>query len=326
MDLGWQPPHLGAWWHDSHDGIEKEGPRWCCGHPLTALGGAGASRSGGFVTGQDTRIIKEIAQDLRLNAAAFIVTIYGDVVVPRGGVLWTGTLIDLCARVGINESLVRTAVSRLVAAAQLEGERIGRRSYYRLRSSAVRAFREAADLLYATDRPAAGWQIIHAPDLRPEDARRQRMGHMGGAVFIRPDRGQPLPAGALVFHAEAITTAAPLAGFWDLRSLRDGYERFMALFQHVDPAALTGADALMARLLLVHAYRFVLLRDPRLPADNLPQDWNAAEARALFRRLYEDLSPAAQEFISATCQGADGALPAETEATAQRKAGFRHAG
>ena len=43
------------------------------------------------------------AEALRLNAAAFIVTVYGDIVVPRGGMLWTGTLIDLCARVGISE-------------------------------------------------------------------------------------------------------------------------------------------------------------------------------------------------------------------------------
>ena len=60
---------------------------------------------------------------------AFIVTVYGDVVVPRGGVLWTGTLIEVCERVGISESLVRTAVSRLVAAHRLRGERLGRHSY-----------------------------------------------------------------------------------------------------------------------------------------------------------------------------------------------------
>ncbi|MBD3763222.1 MAG: PaaX family transcriptional regulator [Rhodobacterales bacterium] len=262
---------------------------------------------------------------MRLNAAAFIVTIYGDVVVPRGGVLWTGTLIDLCGRVGINESLVRTAVSRLVAASQLTGERIGRRSYYRLRSSALAAFSEAADLLYGPDRPASGWQILHAPDLRPEDARRQRMGHMGGQVFIRPDRGQPLPPGALVFHAEPLTPDAALAGFWDLRALRDGYAGFMALFDGIDPAALTGAEALAARLLLVHAYRFVLLRDPRLPAGHLPADWNGPQARALFRRLYLGLTPAAQAHVAASCEGADGFLPAETEATARRRAGLLHA-
>ena len=262
-------------------------------------------------------MIQKLAQDLRLNAAAFIVTIYGDVVVPRGGVLWTGTLIELCSGVGINESLVRTAVSRLVAAEQLAGERIGRRSYYRLRASAVASFMQAADLLYGPDRPAQGWQILYNPDLRPEDARRQRLGHMGGSVYIRPDRGQAVPSGIAAFHAETVTQA-PLAAFWDLRALREGYERFMALFGGISPASLSGADALSARLLLVHAYRFVLLRDPRLPAEHLPPDWNGAEARALFHRLYAALTPAAHRHVAAVCEGEDGLLPAETEATAQR--------
>jgi phenylacetic acid degradation operon negative regulatory protein len=263
--------------------------------------------------------VDDIALELRLNAAAFIVTVYGDIVVPRGGVLWTGTLIDLCSRVGISESLVRTAVSRLVAASQLQGERIGRRSYYRLRSSAAAEFMQAADLLYGPDRPSRGWQILHDPGLRVEDARRQRLGHMGGPVFIRPDRGQAIPDGSLVFHAETVTAPGPLAGFWDLSSLRDGYDRFMALFGSVAPASVRDGDAVVLRLLLVHAYRMVLLRDPRLPAEHLPPGWNGAEARRLFRQLYLALTPAAHRFIAIQCEGADGLLPAETEATEGRR-------
>lgn len=274
------------------------------------------------MSGQSTETLKEIVSALRLNAAAFIVTIYGDVVVPRGGVLWTGTLIDLCARVGISETLVRTAVSRLVAADQLAGERIGRRSFYRLRSSAEAAFMEAANLLYGPDRPARGWQIIHDPDLRPEDARRQRMGHMSGAVFIRPDRGQPAPDGALVFHAGAVTTAGPLAEFWDLSALREGYDRFMRLFGDLEPGSLSDAGALVARLLLVHAYRMVLLRDPRLPPQHLPPGWNGVEARVLFRGLYLALTPAAHRHIAAGCEGVEGLLTAETEVTNRRHAGL----
>ena len=61
-------------------------------------------------------LIRSILTGTELRSASFIVTLYGDVAVPRGGVLWTGTLIEICARVGISESLVRTAVSRLVTA------------------------------------------------------------------------------------------------------------------------------------------------------------------------------------------------------------------
>ncbi len=265
-----------------------------------------------------------IASALRLNAAAFIVTIYGDIAVPRAGVLWTGSLIALCERVGINESLVRTAISRLVAARQLAGDRIGKRSFYRLESSAYASFMAAADLLYGPDRPAKGWQILYDAEMKPEDARRQRMGHMGGQVFIRPDRGQPFPEGALVFRAQAVTSAVPVSDFWDLTALSEGYAEFMRLFSGLDPSTLGDADALTTRLLLVHAYRFVVLRDPRLPPEHLPPGWNAAESRALFRRTYEALTPGAHRHIAACCEGVDGLLPAETEATQQRRAGLLH--
>lgn len=66
---------------------------------------------------QGSRIIRPILDETPLRAASFIVTIYGDVVEPRGGAIWIGNLIEICAGVGISETLVRTAVSRLVAAA-----------------------------------------------------------------------------------------------------------------------------------------------------------------------------------------------------------------
>ena len=85
-------------------------------------------------------LMRAILEESPLKAAGFIVTIYGDVVEPRGGVAWTGNLIETCAAVGISETLVRTAVSRLVAAGQLSGEREGRRSFYRLAAFRVCAY------------------------------------------------------------------------------------------------------------------------------------------------------------------------------------------
>ena len=270
-------------------------------------------------------LVVNVSRELRLNAAAFIVTIYGDMVVPRGGVLWTGTLIDLCNEVGINESLVRTAVSRLVEASQLQGERIGRRSFYRLRASAATEFQRAADLLYGPDKPATGWQILHLPALKVEDARRQRLGHIGGSVFIRPDRGQSVPEGILAFHAEMVSSSYPLEKLWDLSVLHQGYEQFTRLFEPVETAVLTGSEPLILRLLLVHAYRLVLLRDPCLPVGHLPDGWKGAEARRLFRRLYQALTPAAHGYISGHCEGVDGPLPAETDVTVRRRSDLNSA-
>lgn len=269
-------------------------------------------------------LITDLIRDMRLNAAAFIVTVYGDIVVPRGGMLWTGTLIELCAMVGINESLVRTAISRLVAASQLRGERIGRRSYYRLDDSARAAFDQAAGLLYGPEVSCRGWQVLHAPDISVDMARRMRMGHMGGAVFIRPDRGQDAPEGALLLHADDIPDPAALAQFWNLTALRDGYAAMLTRFAPVEEALasqdIADAEALTLRLLLTHDFRHVLLRDPRLPRLALPQGWNGHEARALFGRLYLRLTPGAERHVASNFKGENGRIPANTPATAARLA------
>ncbi len=274
----------------------------------------------------DSGLIAGVLAGLELRSASFIVTVYGDVVVPRGGVLWTGTLIEVCARVGINESLVRTAVSRLVAAHRLRGERAGRRSYYRLDASARAEFAQAARLLYAPDAAVRGWQVLHAPGLSDEDARHLRLGHMGGAVWIRPDRGQPAPEGALVLHAADPVGPERLAGFWDLSALHSRYQDMLARFGALEEATRGGGfsdeAALVGRLLLVHVYRGVLLRDPRLPAASLPAGWQGHAARALFRTLYLRLTPGAERHIGARFEGVEGLLPAQTPESEARLRGL----
>ncbi|UXU76574.1 MULTISPECIES: PaaX family transcriptional regulator [unclassified Paracoccus (in: a-proteobacteria)] len=273
-----------------------------------------------------TSPITDILGGLELRAAAFIVTIYGDVALPRGGVLWTGTLIDVCACVGINESLVRTAISRLVAAQRLRGERVGRRSYYRLDAAAQREFDQAARLLYAPDIAPRGWQILHAPDLAEEEVRNLRLGRMGGGVYLRPDRDQTLPAGATLFRAGDPQPLSQVAQFWDLSLLNGRYQdmlrRFGPLAWQLREPGMTPQDALVARLLLVHVYRAVLLRDPRLPTAALPPDWQGTAARDLFQRLYLGLTPAADSHIANNFQGVDGLLPQETPASRARLAGL----
>lgn len=264
--------------------------------------------------------------DLPLTAASLIVTIYGDVVVPRGEVLWMGSLIDVCARFGVNQSLVRTATSRLAAAGRLEGERNGRRSFYRLASSARTEFGEAARLLYTDEVESRRLFILHAPDLPPETAKRHRMARMGGDVWLCPDIGGVPPPVDL-----ALPVTAPLepgglermAAFWDLSDLQTRYAAMLARFGPLAAALEAGhgiapADALICRVLLVHIYRSALLRDPCLPQAALPEDWLGGKARDLFRTLYLALSPRADEEIARTMLGRDEPLPLSTPHTAAR--------
>lgn len=268
--------------------------------------------------------IARLMADLPVTAGSFIVTIYGDVVVPRGEVLWIGSLIAICARIGIRENLVRTAVSRLVAADRLEGTRAGRRSFYRLAPAARAEFADAARLLYARAVPADDWLMVLDPDMTEDRARRHRMARMAGDLWIGPARGDRPETRGLVLRATPVAgqdQLPQLAAYWDLGALADGYRDLLDRFGPLmDGPALSAEDALLARLLLVHRYRSVLLRDPGLPLGALPATWPGAEAQTLFRTLYAALSPGADAHIARALEGEDGPLPHTTAQTRERLA------
>jgi phenylacetic acid degradation operon negative regulatory protein len=263
-----------------------------------------------------TDLIQRLTAGLPITAGSFIVTVYGDVVVPRGEVLWIGSLIAICARIGISENLVRTAVSRLVAAGRLEGERVGRRSFYRLAPAARAEFAEAARLLYARSQPSGDWLVLLDPDLPEDLARRHRMARIGGDLWLCPARGDLPASSGLVLRATAVAGAdqlPQLARFWDLEALAARYRDVLDRFTPVaSGTAITPDDALIARLLLVHLYRGVLLRDPGLPPEALPRDWPGTEAQGLFRSLYPALTPQAEAHIARVMEGEDGPLAEAT--------------
>lgn len=250
-------------------------------------------------------------------AAGFIVTLYGDAIVPRGGEVWIGTIIETCALVGISETLVRTAVSRLVSAGQLQGWRRGRRSFYQLTAAALAEFRAAAEVIYGPP-DAVGWRFVHVPEAGAEAAmaalEKQGFARVRPTLAVGPARGAP-PAGALVFDAEAQGDTALQPGFaaqlWDLAPHAAAYRGFVARYDGLS-ADLPGPEALAARLLLVNDWRRALLRDPRLPASALPADWPGHAARAVFRRVYQALSPAAEAHIVAVFECGEGRMPDRT--------------
>ena len=46
---------------------------------------------------------------------SLIITLYGDAIVPRGGSVWLGTLLEFFRVLEIGDGVVRTAMSRLAA-------------------------------------------------------------------------------------------------------------------------------------------------------------------------------------------------------------------
>ena len=97
-----------------------------------------------------------------------------------------------------------------------------------------------------------------------------------------------------------------VADCWSLSEVAAGYHEFivsfrplMALLREVDPAALTPLRCFQIKLLLIHFFRRVVLKDPLLPDALLPAQWEGQIARNLCINLYQQVDRAATEYVSA---------------------------
>ncbi len=244
---------------------------------------------------------------------SIIVTLYGDAIVPRGGSVWLGTVLRFCQHLGIADGVVRTAMSRLAADGWLERRRVGRHSYYALAARGHDTFRDAAVHIYA-QRPRmwrGAFDLVSPGMTEQRDVVRAAMAAAGFGVlaadlWIAPS-GQAVPD-AVESHVtvqltgEAAALRALAARAWPLEALADAYTRFIAAFRPLqlaltDGDALGDLDALAARVLLVHAYRRIVLRDPILPAAVLPEAWPGTAARALCADLYARVLPASERWL-----------------------------
>ena len=109
----------------------------------------------------------------------------------------------------------------------------------------------------------------------------------------------------------------------DLAQHAEAYRGFIDRFSRLaellaDGARLGTAESLVARLVLVHRFRLVVLRDPRLPQAAVPADWPGEAARSLFTDLYLRLSPEADRHVARHFVTVDGGLAEVSEATARR--------
>ena len=254
-----------------------------------------------------------------------IITVFGDAIVPRGGSVWLGTLVRFFAALGINDGVVRTAMSRLAADGWLERSRVGRNSFYHLTKKGRVTFKQATAHIYGAH--ARRWdgrfEILLVGNARERESVRPRLlaagfGAAAPGLWVAP-AGTPVPRltrGALRLHAGCdLATARKLAEqCWPLERTAGAYAHFLTLFTPLDAALdaampLAGIDAFVARILLIHEYRRIILRDPTLPPELLPPTWPGEAARELCGTLYHRLVPASEGWLDEHGQNAAGKLP-----------------
>lgn len=253
-----------------------------------------------------------------LRVWSVIVTIFGDAVMRAGTLtepapVWTGALIQLLGLLGIEAGLARTSLSRLTANGILVRERAGRNTFYRLGSQANGEFAEAADLIYGRRQrePTGRFHVVLIDRCADRNTARQRLTEagfrfIGPSSAIAPEHGHQeapnLPDGAIAAMANCSDELVAAAReVWSIAALDAGYRQFLSNFTGLAAVGvLAPADAIVARIALVHRYRRLALRDPTLPDAALPEDWSGHNARTMFVTKLASLDAAAERWLSET--------------------------
>jgi phenylacetic acid degradation operon negative regulatory protein len=288
------------------------------------------------------------------RAKSLVMTIFGDAIVPHGGRLWLGSLIELVGPLGVTDRLVRTSVFRLVQDGWLVASREGRRSSYALEPEAQPRFARANRRIYAP--PGLDWNgrwtLLIAPNGSIAAALRSAVRkelEWEGYAMLAPGL-LAHPAGDADSLAEILArvdgagkifvcSAAELPGVgarplgelvqegWNLDGVAGSYRRFiddftplLTLLQKGDAPAPQAAFAM--RSLLIHAYRRVQLHDPMLPLALLPRPWPGSDAYALAQSIYRLVWAPAEQYLMGVLRREDEAAPDADSAFGQRFGGL----
>src|SRR6201986_1014279 len=98
------------------------------------------------------RIIDQLKREPS-RTGSIVITVFGDAIVPRGGSVWLGTLLEFFEALDIDGGVVRTAMSRLAADGWLERNKVGRNSFYRLVKKGRQTFEGAMEHVYSSPSP-----------------------------------------------------------------------------------------------------------------------------------------------------------------------------
>ena len=284
-------------------------------------------------------LIAEFQSRPTVRAGSLITTVYGDAIAPRGGSVWIGSLISVMAEFGISERLVRTSVFRLSADGWLESQSVGRRSFYGLTAEGAERFDRATHRIYGEPRQrwSGDWCLVLLGGVSPvhRDELRKELSWLGFGSISSSVMAHPAPDEQELqarlerqeIDGDVVVMTGQSAGArqdqklrslaqksWNLDDINQRYADFLELFRPVFAAVRRSKKpdsrrAFQIRTLLIQEYRKIMLRDPLLPRDLLPNDWSGLAAYQLCRNLYRSIHMAADDYLGDTMETVDGPLP-----------------
>lgn len=288
-------------------------------------------------------LIDQFIQTSPIHANSLIVTVYGDTICPHGGSIWLGSLIKLVKPLGVNERLVRTCVFRLSEKNILKSRQIGRRSFYSLTEKGLRQFSSAASRIYAPD--LAKWDgqwrlvitLLGELNLEQREQLRKELfwlgfTHITTGIFAHPT-ADLAEVSALIKelqieeHVAILQATAPepenvpvanrlIRHCFNTEALDEEYTEFNEQFAPVLAATLKNTEldpelCFLIKILLIHKYRRILLREPELPKELVESDSASQQARRITAQLYGAISLFADQYFKqvSVCEKGEFAEP-----------------
>ncbi len=238
-------------------------------------------------------LIDALHREGRLRVWSLVITIFGDLVQHRGGVVSTARLGALTRRVGIEAGTLRTALSRLGRDGWVESERQGRTSLYRLSAQGLARFAPATDLIYAPPRhaPITAWSLSVT------------LGDTGPQIGLVPQGEGPGAADCVV-----VGTLETLSEAYRMHLMGDAQAAALAaLAADIDTLHAVQIeaplDAAAARMLLIHRWRRLVLRHPEPVPELLPDGAPLPDPRRSVADMYRHLSPQTEAWLDADSDG-----------------------
>lgn len=270
-----------------------------------------------------------------LQTQFIVFILFGDVIVNRGGSVWTSSLLQMLEVLGVTERAARSTLSRMRRKGWLKPKRDGRHSLYALTARGQRILKEGHQRIFEPRRLEWDGQWYLAVYSLPETKRalrndlRKRLtwlgfGRLAPGTWISP-HNRHAEVEAMLDDLNAREYAQLFSGLclvggddrqvvarcWDLNGLNQQYARFVTRWEPEFEAsaqtaaqgdALSPAQCFAQRFWITQAYSPFPRLDPNLPTPLLPDGWLGTKAADLFNGYRRLLNDQTNEFIESTLQ------------------------
>ena len=257
-----------------------------------------------------------------------IFTLFGEFILPRGGSIWTSSLLRLLDQLGVGERAARLTLSRMTSKGWLSARKDGRRSQYSLTPRGWSLLVQGGQRIY--EGPVKEWDgmwqiiVFSLPEKKRSlrHAFRTRLpwygfGQLAPNMWISP-RNRQTDILALCnelgiqdyieifsgIHMGPSEDQELVRRCWNLSHLAAQYKKFIAKFEkeylarknngHTPPKM---DESFVSRFWLLHHFQGFPLLDPNLPAALLPPDWIGFKARKFFEDYRGLLEKPANQFV-----------------------------